>query len=278
MLDEVLAADQPVDHGVALRARVAMIVEKRPHVGGRRRQTGQIEIDAAEEFGVAAQARGQDLHPLPLGGDQLVDLAPGFRRLPDKTAAVAHHRERGRRVGTFVAGQHRGLAAAHGGEHALPVGGRHFGVAAFNERLAGHVAGGRVGIGCHDPHLLCVADCVDHGVFGENVDLRHAGGQKIQFGACGNPAAQRAVVGRVGLEHTPALVRHVGRRLEQHQAVAGRGRIDPPRGKVVGECAMIEDRIVAAERELEAVLALGRTVARAGVAARPREHRGRRRE
>ena len=197
MLDEVVAADEPVDHGVALRARVAAIVEKRPHVGGRRRQADQIEMDAAEEFGVAAQARGQDLHPLPLGGDQFVDPAPGFRRLPDKTAAVAHDRKRGRRVGAFVAGQDRGLAPPHGSEHALPVGGRHFGVAAFDERLAGHVASGRVGIGSHDAHLLRVADRVDHGVFGENVDLRHAGGGKIELGARGDPAVQGAVVGRV---------------------------------------------------------------------------------
>ena len=81
MLDEVVAADQPVDHRVALGAGVAAVGEKRPHFVGRRRQADQVEVDAAEELGVAAQARGQDLHPLPLGGDQFVDLAPGFRRL-----------------------------------------------------------------------------------------------------------------------------------------------------------------------------------------------------
>ena len=37
---------------------------------------------------------------------------------------------------------------------------------------------------------------------------------------------------------------------------------------------MIEDRIIAAQRELEAVLALGRTVASARVATCPREQRG----
>ena len=53
VLDEVVAADQPVDHFVALDAGVARVGQKRPDLGGRRRQAGQIEIDAAQEFGVA---------------------------------------------------------------------------------------------------------------------------------------------------------------------------------------------------------------------------------
>ena len=56
VLDEVVAADQPVDHLVALVRGVAPIVEKRPHLGGRRRQAGQIQIDAAEELGIGTQA------------------------------------------------------------------------------------------------------------------------------------------------------------------------------------------------------------------------------
>ena len=46
-----------------------------------------------------------------------------------------------------------------------------------------------------------------------------------------------------------------------------------PRGLVVGQGADVEDRVVAAERELEAVLALGRAVAGPRVAAQPRQDR-----
>ena len=116
------------------------IGEERADLSGCRRQPGQIEIDAAEKLGVAAKSGRPDFHALPLAGDQFVDAAPRFRRLPDESAAVAHYRERRRRVGTFVTGEHWGLAAADGGQHALSVAGRHFRVAAVDERLAGHVA------------------------------------------------------------------------------------------------------------------------------------------
>ena len=46
-----------------------------------------------------------------------------------------------------------------------------------------------------------------------------------------------------------------------------------PRGVVVGQGPDVEDRVIAAERELEAVLPLGRAVAGPRVAAQPREHR-----
>ena len=99
-----------------LARRIALIVEESPHLVGRWRQPRQVEVDAAEEFGVARQARRQDLHPLPFGGDQFVDLPQVSGCLPDEAAAVAHHGERGGRVGAFVTGQHRGLAAADRGE------------------------------------------------------------------------------------------------------------------------------------------------------------------
>ena len=54
--------------------RVARVGQERADLLGRRRQPGQVEVDPAEELGVGAELRREDLHPLPLGGDQLVDL------------------------------------------------------------------------------------------------------------------------------------------------------------------------------------------------------------
>ena len=45
-----------------------------------------------------------------------------------------------------------------------------------------------------------------------------------------------------------------------------------PRGLVVGQGSHVEDRVVAAKRELEAVLSLGRAVAGSLVTAEPRQH------
>ncbi len=53
----------------------------------------------------------------------------------------------------------------------------------------------------------------------------------------------------------------------------GRREVDMPRGLVVGQCPHVEDRVVAAQRQLEAVLPLGRTVAGPRVAAQPRQDR-----
>ena len=70
----------------------------------------------------------------------------------------------------------------------------------------------------------------------------------------------------IAIEQLPAHVRRHARRLQDHQTIAGRRQVDPPRGQVIGESAVIEDRVVAAEREFEAVLSFRRAVACAGIA------------
>ena len=61
---------------VALRRASGACRREIAHVGGGRRQAGEIEIDAAQELLVGAELRRQDLHPLPFGRDEFVDLVP----------------------------------------------------------------------------------------------------------------------------------------------------------------------------------------------------------
>ena len=92
-------------------------------------------------------------------------------------------------------------------------------------------------------------------------------------------AAKQLVIGLARLRQDAADVRHAAGRLEQHQAAFRGGAVEAPAVEVVGQGAVVEQRIVAAQRQLEAVLALGRAVAGAGVAAQlataPASRRGR---
>ena len=70
-----------------------------------------------------------------------------------------------------------------------------------------------------------------------------------------------------------ADVRNRAGRFEQHQALIGRGAIEPPAADVVGEGPVVVQRVIAAKRELKARFAFLRPVASSRVAAHPREGR-----
>ena len=144
VLDEIRAADQLVDQLVAFDLAGPGVLQELADRFRFGRQAGQVEIDPANEFAVAAQVARQDLDLLELVVHQVVDPVELGRFLPGKPAAVAHDDERGGGVVALVAGQDGGLAAAHGRDDALlSVHGGHFGVAAFEIRLGGDVAPGR---------------------------------------------------------------------------------------------------------------------------------------
>ena len=88
-----------------------------------------------------------------------------------------------------------------------------------------------------------------------------------------DPATHELVGGLLNLREQASGVRGRGRCLEKHQAVVGAGEIHPTAGMVVGKGPHVEDGIVATQRQLEAVLALGGTVAGALIAAELCEHR-----
>ena len=64
--------EQPLDDGAALVRTV--VGKKIPDVGNRRDAAGQIQIHAAEEFGVIRQRGRGDVLGVPFGGDQTVDF------------------------------------------------------------------------------------------------------------------------------------------------------------------------------------------------------------
>ena len=95
MIDEVRVADELVDDLVALRAGVACVGDKGANFFGLRRQAGEVEMEAAEEVFIGAEAARLDLHALPFAGDEFVDLGPLLGFFPSEAGAVAHDRDGG---------------------------------------------------------------------------------------------------------------------------------------------------------------------------------------
>jgi hypothetical protein len=83
-----------------------------------------------------------------------------------------------------------------------------------------------------------------------------------------DPPPQHAVLRRVGPEALAALVRELGGGLEQQQAAVGVDRVHPPGEKVARQRVVILARVLPAQRQLEAALAVLVSVARPGVATR----------
>ncbi len=105
------------------------------------------------------------------------------------------------------------------------------------------------------------------------VDLADAGAVHVQLDALGDPELEQLVVRLARLGDDAADVGNGTGGLEQHQALFRSDAVEAPAFQVVGQAAVIAQRIVAAQRQLEAVLALGRPVAGAGIAAHARQGR-----
>ena len=84
---------------------------------------------------------------------------------------------------------------------------------------------------------------------------------QVELDALGDPGADQFIIRFARLNQHAADVRHAAGRLEQHQAAFRSGPVEAPAADVVGQGAVIEERIVAAQRQLKAVLALGAAVA-----------------
>src|ERR1039457_2898284 len=76
----------------------------------------------------------------------------------------------------------------------------------------------------------------------------------------------RSVIAGANLESQAAAVRHLLRWLGQHQAARRVGTIETAAGQIVEESFVVELRVVAAKRELKAILALGCAVTCSGSA------------
>ena len=169
--------------------------------------------------------------------------------------------------------EHRRLAAPQGRHHVRAVGLGHVLVAGLDKRQRGHVARGPVCIGGDDAHLLAGTDLLDDGVLRGQLNLGHAWRAGGELRTRANPLANDAVAEAARLEDLLALMRHGGRGLEQHERIIRRGDVRAAAGQLVRERAHVILGVVAAEGELEPVLAVLRAVAGALVAAGFGQHR-----
>ena len=125
------------------------------------------------------------------------------------------------------------------------------------------VARGAIGVirGYFDVRRL--AGRVHEDFFRRDFEPADAVGSRIAEGhALRDPVEDRLVVIGADVEAQSAAVRHLLCRLGEHQAAAGIGAIEAAAGEIVEQRLVVELRIVAAQRELEPVLPLGRAVAR----------------
>ncbi len=273
VLDKVGAADQLVDQLVALDLGVAVVGQEGADDFRLGRQAGQVEVDPPDELGVGTQAARLDLDLLELLGHEGIDVVIRRHVLPGEATAVAHDDERRGGVGAFVAGHDRALAAAQGRDQAVLVGARDLDVTALDKRLGAHVAGAAVAVLGVYGHLLLHTGQRQDRVLREDVNAGDARAVAVELHAAGDPAAEGLVIGVAGLDQHAALVGHAAGRLEQHQAAVRSGSVEPATAQVVGERLVIEERVVAAQRQAEAVLALLGAVTGPRVAAHLGQHR-----
>ena len=88
-------------------------------------------------------------------------------------------------------------------------------------------------------HLLLHAGQRNDRIDREDFDLRDARGFEIELHALRNPVADQLVIRLADIGPHAADVRDRAGRLEQHQALIGRGAIESPRADVVGQGPVI---------------------------------------
>ena len=247
MIDVIVVTHELIHQLGALGAGIAFVGEEffdYVHAG---RQAGEVEVNAADEIGIAAQAGWLDLHALPFGGGEPVDLAPGFRLFPDETGAVAHGGDGGGGVGALEAREHSRLAAAFDGDQAGIIRFGDISVAALNKSLGCDIAFLAIGVGGHDTYLLFSSDVLNHGVFRGYLNGSNAAGIEIQLGAGGDPFVENLVILGTGRGDLTAFVRHGAGGFEEHETIGRGGDVHAPAGELIGEGSYIIKRIVTAQ-------------------------------
>ena len=265
VVDVRIAVDEFVDQAVPLLLGRRVVGEEGAHRLGGRDPAGEIERHAAQEGGVVGRARRQHLDPLELPVDQFVDVVDLGQCRPFEALAAAEHGDgRGDEL-AFVAHEQCALAPAQacGDRAGGAVLDRHrLRVAAGYVRFAGHVATAAVAVVGDDDGLLPHRGPVHEDLAGvdlEPLDPVQAG---VAIGdAGGDPVEHQVVVARAVDDPLAALVRDLHGRFGEHQGAGGLGAVEAPSRHVVEQGLVVELGVVAAQRELEAVLALGGAVA-----------------
>ena len=125
--------------------------------------------------------------------------------------------------------------------------------------------------------VTCEPDFVgrlgQHGLSRRHVEpLQNGAAGRVGGAAGGDPAAQDAVLAGADVEALAALVGDGGRRLEEDEAVFGMEAVGTAGELIARQDGEVEIGILAAERELETVLAVLVAVAGALIAAAARQH------
>ena len=216
MIHVIVVADELVDQFGALGAWVTFVGEKLFDGLYAGRQAGEIKVDAAEEIRIAAQAGRLDLHALPFGSGEFVDLAPSLGLFPDKSGTIPHGCDCGGGVRSLEPGQDRGLAAALDGDQTGVICFGYIGVATFNKSFCGDIALFPVGVGGNDAHLLFAVGILNDRVFGGDGNGSHTAGFEVEFGPGGDPFVQNLVIlGSLGGDLS-AFMRHGTDGFEDH--------------------------------------------------------------
>ena len=113
----------------------------------------------------------------------------------------------------------------------------------------------------HDQHLLPHAGALHEDFLRPHFELDDSVFLAVaENSAFGYPLQNVLLVPLVGQYITALMGNGLGR-LGYHQALGGRGAVDPAAGNFIKQGGVVELRVISAQRQLEAVLALGRTVA-----------------
>ena len=267
-----LRADQDVDECIALGLGGPGIGQEGAHAFGRGRLPGEVEGNAADEFRVGAALGGIDPGPLKLAIDVTIDLTALGHGGELKAGAIAHHHHLAGGVQPLVANQHRHLTPSQRGERGVLHQG-HLLIVAGENGLTGDVARGAVGIGGHDQELLLPPREIDLHFFRQDANLTRPGARgRLVAGAFGDPLPKQLVIGRTGTDRLASLMRHLGQGLEEHERFLDAHRVDAPAAEIIHQRLIIVLGVVAAEGQLEAILAFGRAMAGALIASRPRQN------
>ena len=261
MVHVALARQQGVDHPAALQSGWRTVRQKCPRLFRGGKLPRQILGNAAQEGRVVRRGGGLDPEPLQFRVDQLIDVVVLWQGFPDETRLRIQHRDRHRPELALIADQHGGLADARAFHDSVGRNVRRVRNVARNHRLLRDIPNRAVQIVGHHADLLF------------QPRLRHFHGRRLHLDALHlvfrgvaerhalrNPVENGLIILRARLDAQPAPVRHFLGGLGEHQAAARIGPVEAASGKIVEQRLVVEFRVVTAQRELEAVLAFGRSV------------------
>ena len=241
-------------------------------LGLRRQNSQQIEIGAAEEASVVDDRRRIGPQRLELRIDVAVHVIVRLRFGPLEIRSRRHKRQMHRQVLIQVANHDRRLAGVLGRDQAIRRR-LHGEIGRFVNGDARDVADGAIRECRRGGELRFEVGFEQHLRLGRDGDGRHRRRVlRILRGAGGDPLFQDLVFERILGEAFAALVGHGGGRFEEHQALIGLRGVDAPAEHVADQGVIVEVGILTAQGNLEARLAVGVAVTRAGVTTAFRQH------